>query len=123
MEQQYYAPGNAFPFNLEDEQTTAFLLSFVSYYLKYFGIDGYKIANIHQLMLKKDKVESYLTRESPLENFIADCAPGSLLFIKMLNMVLRRCNQQSISYATSRFPVPGLTLALDEGGFGFSFSS
>ena len=55
--------------DLDNEQVAAFLLSFVSYYLKELNANGYKVANLEQLMLRRGKAE-YYAKEANLENFI-----------------------------------------------------
>jgi 1,4-alpha-glucan branching enzyme len=91
--------------------------------MNHFKIDGFKFDNIDRILLRNECLPRYSQPLSFSETFIEDCSRESILFTKLINMIVERNNSNFISYCSSNCMVPGLYIPLVEGGFGFSFSS
>jgi hypothetical protein len=78
----------------------AYYLANISHYFKYYGIGGIHFTKVHHLAKH----------------------PQGALVIRCINLLCDRLSEESITLASSKEFIPGLTDPILEGGFGFSFT-
>lgn len=112
-----------FQFNLKQPEVVPFLLSSLTYLMQHFKIDGFKFGAVDRVLLRGECLAKYSQPFSYSDSFIEDCSRESILFVKLMNMIVERNNSNFISYCGTNCLVPGAAIPLVEGGFGFLFSS
>jgi hypothetical protein len=102
LEEAYFRQtGTAnYQFDLTKEPVLAYFLGAIAHYIKYYGIGGIHFTKVHKICQ----------------------VPNGPLLVKLINLLCERLKEDSITLASSKEFIPGLTEPIIEGGLGFSFT-
>lgn len=89
-----------YQFDLSKEAVLAYYLASIAHYIKFYGVGGIHLTKVHKICQKSN---------------------GTLL-VKLINLLCERLREDTITLASSKEFIPGLTWPILEGGLGFSFT-
>lgn len=102
LEEVYFRQtgSSEYQFDLGKEAVLAYYLASIAHYIKFYGVGGIHLTKVHKICQKRN---------------------GSLL-VKLINLLCERLREDTITLASSKEFIAGLTWPILEGGLGFSFT-
>lgn len=102
LEEDYFRETGSteYQFDLSKEAVLAYYLASIAHYIKFYGLGGIHLTKVHKICQKSN---------------------GTLL-VKLINLLCERLREDTITLASSKEFIPGLTWPILEGGLGFSFT-
>jgi len=110
---------DSYCFNYGKNEVLHFLLSNIKYWLEEFRFDGFRFDGITSMLYFDHGLGKAFTRYD--DYFDGNIDEEAVSYLQIANKLIKQINPEALSIAEDMSGMPGLAVAVEDGGLGFDF--
>lgn len=106
-------------FDYGKEETLAFLLSNLRYWIETYNFDGFRFDGVTSMMYLHHGID--INFEKPEQYFMLDIDHDAITYLQLANTLIHQLDHNIVSIAEDVSGMPGLCAPINDGGIGFDY--